>query len=63
MNCFYYSFLSPDENIQARDQFHQLIAKNLVGKFHALQISTARSIRTMQENSKAVYKTLRMMHQ
>jgi hypothetical protein len=47
-----YSFLSPDEKIQVHDHFHQLIAQNQDGKIHALQISTASSIRSVQERSK-----------
>ncbi|MEK4026209.1 conjugal transfer ATPase TcpF [Sporosarcina sp. FSL W7-1283] len=47
-----YSFLSPDEKIQVHDHFRQLIAQNQDGKIHALQISTASSIRSMQERSK-----------
>lgn len=47
-----YSFLSPDEKIQVHDHFRQLIAQNQDGKIHALQISTASSIRSIQERSK-----------
>ncbi|MTW88179.1 ATP/GTP-binding protein, partial [Virgibacillus dakarensis] len=47
-----YSFLSEDEKIQVHDHFRQLIAQNQDGKIHALQISTASSIRSMQERSK-----------
>ncbi|UUI04314.1 ATP-binding protein [Oceanobacillus jeddahense] len=47
-----YSFLSEDEKIQVHDHFRQLIAQNQDGKIHALQISTARSIRSVQERSK-----------
>ncbi|WP_060206762.1 ATP-binding protein [Sporosarcina koreensis] len=47
-----YSFLSPDEKVQVHDHFRQLIAQNQDGKFHALQISTASSIRSVQERSK-----------
>jgi len=47
-----YSFLSPDEKIQVHDHFRQLIAQNQDGKIHALQISTASSIRSDQERSK-----------
>ena len=47
-----YSFLSPDEKIQVHDHFRQLIAQNQDGKIHALQISTASSIRSVQERSK-----------
>ncbi|KNE19286.1 ATP-binding protein [Virgibacillus pantothenticus] len=47
-----YSFLSPDEKIQVHDHFRQLIAQNQDGKIHALQISTASSIRSVQDRSK-----------
>lgn len=47
-----YSFLSPDEKVQVHDHFRQLIAQNQDGKIHALQISTASSIRSVQERSK-----------
>ena len=47
-----YSFLSPNEKIQVHDHFRQLIAQNQDGKIHALQISTASSIRSVQERSK-----------
>lgn len=47
-----YSFLSKDEKIQVHDHFRQLIAQNQDGKIHALQISTASSIRSVQERSK-----------
>ncbi len=47
-----YSFLSEDEKIQVHDHFRQLIAQNQDGKIHALQISTASSIRSVQEQSK-----------
>lgn len=47
-----YSFLSPDEKIQVHDHFRQLIAQNQDGKIHALQISTASSIQSVQERSK-----------
>lgn len=47
-----YSFLSEDEKIQVHEHFRQLIAQNQDGKIHALQISTASSIRSVQENSK-----------
>ncbi|MEK4303746.1 ATP-binding protein [Bacillus sp. FSL R5-0394] len=47
-----YSFLSEDEKIQVHDHFRQLIAQNQDGKIHALQISTASSIRSVQERSK-----------
>ncbi len=47
-----YSFLSLDEKIQVHDHFRQLIAQNQDGKIHALQISTASSIRSVQERSK-----------
>lgn len=47
-----YSFLSGDEKIQVHDHFRQLIAQNQDGKIHALQISTASSIRSVQERSK-----------
>ena len=47
-----YSFLSEEEKIQVHDHFRQLIAQNQDGKIHALQISTASSIRSVQERSK-----------
>ncbi|PAD58148.1 ATP/GTP-binding protein [Bacillus sonorensis] len=47
-----YSFLSPEEKMQVHDHFRQLIAQNQEGKIHALQISTASSIRSAQERSK-----------
>src|SRR5690625_5231661 len=47
-----YTFLSEDEKIQVHDHFRQLIAQNQDGKIHALQISTASSIRSVQERSK-----------
>ncbi len=47
-----YSFLSEDEKVQVHDNFRQLIAQNQDGKIHALQISTASSIRSVQERSK-----------
>ncbi|MFU0789117.1 MAG: ATP/GTP-binding protein [Virgibacillus proomii] len=47
-----YSFLSEGEKIQVHDHFRQLIAQNQDGKIHALQISTASSIRSIQERSK-----------
>ncbi|MDQ0273515.1 ATP-binding protein [Cytobacillus purgationiresistens] len=47
-----YSFLSPEEKMQVHDHFRQLIAQNQDGKIHALQISTASSIRSTQERSK-----------
>lgn len=47
-----YSFLSPEEKMQVHDHLRQLIAQNQDGKIHALQISTASSIRTVQERSK-----------
>ncbi len=47
-----YSFLSEDEKIQVHDHFRQLIAQNQDGKIHALQISTASSIRSVQKRSK-----------
>ncbi|WP_339229568.1 ATP-binding protein [Oceanobacillus sp. FSL K6-2867] len=47
-----YSFLSPEEKMQVHDHFRQLIAQNQDGKIHALQISTASSIRSVQERSK-----------
>ncbi|MEJ8766212.1 ATP-binding protein [Oceanobacillus sp. HCA-5259] len=47
-----YSFLSSDEKVQVHDHFRQLIAQNQDGKIHALQISTASSIRSVQERSK-----------
>ncbi|HLQ96666.1 MAG TPA: ATP-binding protein [Pseudogracilibacillus sp.] len=49
-----YSFLSPEEKMQVHDHFRQLIAQNQDGKIHALQISTASSIRTVQERSKEI---------
>src|SRR5690625_3577458 len=47
-----YSFLSEDEKIQVHDNFCQLLAQNQYGIIHALQISTASSIRSVQERSK-----------
>ncbi|MFD1452546.1 conjugal transfer ATPase TcpF [Oceanobacillus sojae] len=47
-----YSFLSPEEKMQVHDHFRQLITQNQDGKIHALQISTASSIRSAQERSK-----------
>src|SRR5699024_11671414 len=47
-----YSILSPDEKIQVHNHFRKLIAQNQDGKIHALQISTASSIRSVQERSK-----------
>ncbi|KRG12326.1 ATP/GTP-binding protein [Virgibacillus soli] len=47
-----YSFLSEGEKIQVHDHFRQLIAQNQDGKIHALQISTASSIHSVQERSK-----------
>ncbi len=47
-----YSFLTPEEKIQVHSNFRQLIAQNREGKIHALQISTERSIASIQEKSK-----------
>lgn len=47
-----YSFLTPEEKIQVHSNFRQLIAQNREGKIHALQISTERSIASVQEKSK-----------
>uniref|UniRef100_UPI00403F5173 conjugal transfer ATPase TcpF n=1 Tax=Candidatus Enterococcus willemsii TaxID=1857215 RepID=UPI00403F5173 len=47
-----YSFLTPEQKIQVHTNFRQLIAQNREGKIHALQISTERSIRSIQEKSK-----------
>lgn len=47
-----YSFLSPEQKYNVHDAFRQLVAQNRDGKIHALQISTASSIRGAQERSK-----------
>lgn len=47
-----YSFLTPEQKMQVHTSFRQLIAQNREGKIHALQISTERSIRSIQEKSK-----------
>ncbi|WPH48013.1 ATP-binding protein [Enterococcus faecalis] len=47
-----YSFLTPEQKMQVHTNFRQLIAQNREGKIHALQISTERSIRSIQEKSK-----------
>lgn len=47
-----YSFLTPEEKIQVHSNFRQLIAQNREGKIHALQISTERSIASIQKKSK-----------
>lgn len=47
-----YSFLTPEQKLQVHTNFRQLIAQNREGKIHALQISTERSIRSIQEKSK-----------
>ncbi|EKB5511869.1 ATP-binding protein [Listeria monocytogenes] len=47
-----YSFLTPEQKMQVHTNFRQLIAQNRDGKIHALQISTERSIRSIQEKSK-----------
>lgn len=47
-----YSFLTPEQKLQVHTNFRQLIAQNHEGKIHALQISTERSIRSIQEKSK-----------
>lgn len=47
-----YSFLTPEQKLQVHTSFRQLIAQNREGKIHALQISTERSIRSIQEKSK-----------
>ncbi|OTN78281.1 ATP-binding protein [Enterococcus faecium] len=47
-----YSFLTPEQKLQVHTKFRQLIAQNREGKIHALQISTERSIRSIQEKSK-----------
>lgn len=47
-----YSFLSPEQKFIVHDSFRQLIAQNREGKFHALQIATESSIRSIQEKSK-----------
>lgn len=49
-----YSFLTPEEKIQVHSNFRQLIAQNREGKIHALQISTERSIASIQEKSKKI---------
>lgn len=47
-----YSFLTPEEKMTVHSNFRQLIAQNREGKIHALQISTERSIRSIQDKSK-----------
>ena len=47
-----YSFLTPEQKLQVHTNFRQLIAQNREGKIHALQISTERSIHSIQEKSK-----------
>lgn len=47
-----YSFLTPEQKLQVHQNFRQLIAQNREGKIHALQISTERSIHSIQEKSK-----------
>lgn len=47
-----YSFLTPEQKMQVHTSFRQLIAQNREGKIHALQISTERSVRSIQEKSK-----------
>ncbi|MFS1245094.1 ATP-binding protein [Enterococcus lactis] len=47
-----YSFLTPEQKMEVHLNFRQLIAQNREGKIHALQISTTRSLRTVQEKSK-----------
>lgn len=47
-----YSFLTPEQKLQVHQNFRQLIAQNREGKIHALQISTERSIRSIQQKSK-----------
>ncbi|MGX7417874.1 conjugal transfer ATPase TcpF [Carnobacterium gallinarum] len=47
-----YNFLSDDEKLQVHDNFRQLVAQNLNGKIHALQISTETSIKAIHERSK-----------
>ena len=47
-----YSFLSAEQKFIVHDSFRQLIAQNREGKFHALQIATESSIRSIQERSK-----------
>ncbi|EOZ5987587.1 ATP-binding protein [Enterococcus faecium] len=47
-----YSFLTPEQKMHVHTNFRQLIAQNREGKIHALQISTERSIRSIQEKSK-----------
>ena len=47
-----YSFLTPEQKLQVHTNFRQLIAQNREGKIHALQISTERSILSIQEKSK-----------
>lgn len=49
---FNYSFLTLEQKEQIHTSFRQLIAQNREGKIHALQISTERSIRTLQDKSK-----------
>ncbi|MGF1943713.1 ATP-binding protein [Enterococcus casseliflavus] len=47
-----YSFLTPEQKMQVHMNFRQMIAQNREGKIHALQLSTERSIRSIQEESK-----------
>lgn len=47
-----YSFLTPEQKLQVHTNFRQLIAQNREGKIHALQISTERSIHSIQGKSK-----------
>lgn len=47
-----YSFLTLEQKEQIHISFRQLIAQSRQGKIHALQISTERSIRHLQEKSK-----------
>lgn len=51
-----YSFLSPEEKYGVHDSFRQMVAQNRDGKIHALQISTASSVRAAQERSKTCAK-------
>lgn len=47
-----YSFLTPEQKMQVHMNFRQMIAQNREGKIHALQLSTERSLRSIQEESK-----------
>lgn len=47
-----YSFLTPEQKLQVHTNFRQLIAQNREGKIHALQLSTERSIHSIQEKGK-----------